>query len=449
MRRNFFKFKFQYENRKIYKDIERNFNFFNKTQYWSVNDLENLQFEYFKKLLKFSIKNVPYYKKLLKENNLELNDFNSIADLNKIPVLTKDIIRGNMQNMKAVNLGNDRFVLNSTSGYSGSNFQFYTDPDAYALKLALIQRRYEWMNVSNFDKEFIVWGASWDLSQNNLFAKTKRLLSIENKINYSGYNLSEKDVLNIYKLLNTTNPLIIKSYPSILSSICDVFDKYNYTFKPKAIHIGGEKLYEYQKLKIENTFQTKVFDFYGARDMPNIAQNCDNHTGLHTFMEGAIVEVLDENDEPITEGEGNLAITNLHNFSFPMIRYKIGDRAKISKGSKCTCGRNLKIIDEIIGRTFDIINFPNGNKVGGSFWTLLMRSVPGIEDFQVIQNTIDQLEINYTINSIHNFEIDFLVLEKRIKEYSGEDISIKFNKTETISRTSAGKMKFIFNNINK
>ena len=163
-------------------------------------------------------------------------------------------------------------------------------------------------------------------------------------------------------------------------------------------------------------------------------------------MENIIFEVVDENNNPIEEGEGDIVLTNLHNFSFPMIRYKIGDRARISKKSICCCNRNLKIVDEIIGRTFDIITFPNGNKVGGSFWTLLMRSVYGIKDFQVVQSKINKLEIRYTSDTSSPFQIDFTTLRNRIFEYGGEDILIKFKKVKDIPRTSAGKMKFVFSN---
>lgn len=444
MRNKLLKLKFQFENRKIYKKIDYYEKLFDETQYWSTNDILELQYQYLKKLLTFTVSNVPYYRKLFKKKRIDLSDIKSVTDLSKIPVLTKQQISDNLNDLKAKNLSSDRFIKNSTSGYSGRNFKFFTDPDSFAVKLALILRKYNWMDSSYFDKELCIWGASWDLEQNLIYSKLKRFFNIENKINCSGYNLSEKDIIEIYKLLNKTNPKIIKSYPSILTTICDVFNKHNISYNPEVIHIGGEKLYNYQREKIEKTFNTKVYDYYAARDMPNIAQNCNKFKGLHLFMENIIFEVLDENNNPIEEGEGDIALTNLHNFSFPMIRYKIGDRARISKKSECCCGRNLKIVDEIIGRTFDIITFPNGNKVGGSFWTLLMRSVYGIKDFQVFQKSINHIQINYTLDNLNANHIDLKILNQRIIEYAGNDIIIKFNKVKNIPTTSAGKMKFIY-----
>ena len=207
------------------------------------------------------------------------------------------------------------------------------------------------MGVSPFDREMIIWGTSWGAKKKRKYGRVKKW--IENQHIISGYNLSDPDIIEIHNQLVNGKYKIIKSYPSILNTIVDVFEKYNLSYQPDVIQIGGEKLYGFQKEKIENFFNASVFDFYGARDMINIAQNCSHNEGLHIFMENVIVEVVDEEGNPIEEGEGDLVITNLHNYAMPFIRYKIGDRAKISKYKACSCGRTLPLLDEVLGRKSD------------------------------------------------------------------------------------------------
>lgn len=440
--KNFFEWKFYLSKTNNRKKVERLYKFYNESQYWSVEELKSYQHERFIEIFNFCKYNVPYYRKLFQEYKISSNDISCVEDLYKIPILTKKIIRTNIDKLKAINLENSRFISNSTSGTSGSNLKFFSDSESIHSKIALTLRRYEWMGVSLFDKEFNIWGASWDLKQNIYYARLKRLLNLENKINYSGYNLGDKNCVEIFDLLCKTNPKIIKSYPSILYNLSTFFEKNNLEFYPKTIHIGGEKLYDFQRLQIEKVFKAKVYDFYGARDMPNIAQNSSQFNGLHVFMENVILEVLDDNDQPIKEGEGNIALTGLNNFAMPFIRYKIGDRAKISLNRKCPSGRNLQIIDEVIGRTFDIIEFPNGNKVGGSFWTLLMRSVIGIKDFQVIQQEIDLITIKFTKEDF-NCKVDTKQLLLNIQEYSGLKLKVNFIEVDKILNTKAGKMKFV------
>ena len=82
---------------------------------------------------------------------------------------------------------------------------------------------------------------------------------------------------------------------------------------------------------------------------------CEKHNGLHLMMENIFLEVVDKKGIPLVEGEGDLVLTHLHNRAMPFIRYKIGDRARIS-GRSCSCGRSLPLIEEIIGRSFDVID---------------------------------------------------------------------------------------------
>jgi phenylacetate-CoA ligase len=418
------------------------YSLFEQTQYWDYSRLMDYQLTLFKKIWKHCILNVPYYKKLNEDIQIDPDDIKSIPDLSSIPILTKDIVRSHFDEMIASDIPAYRFIKNSTSGTSGSNFYFYSDSNQHDVKMALEYRRYAWMNVKAFDRELIIWGASWDIKKKTNLKIIKDWL--KNKKKVSGYNLSDREIIELYSILKSYKPMIIKSYPSILTTIVDVFQEKNLHYSPSAIHIGGEILFKIQREKIENFFGCPVYDFYGARDMPEIAQNCDQSHGLHVFMENVIVEVVNEDDMPIEQGEGDLVITNLHNYAMPFIRYKIGDRARISKNSKCTCGRNLQIIDEVIGRTFDIIRFPNGRRVGGTFWTLCMKSVPGIKNFQIIQETSNDICIYYTQEK--NMPVKFERLRENIHEYSGPKLNIIFNKVDKIEPTNAGKMKFVIKN---
>lgn len=419
--------------------------FYEQSQYWTHDKLVAWQVEQFNALWKHAIENVPYYKELYSSGKCP-GSIQSLEDLSSIPELSKEIIRENTDSLKAKNLPQERFIKNSTSGYSGTNLQFYSDRDNINKYTALAMRRYRWMNASIFDKEVNIWGAKWDLGKDSIYLRIKKLLKLENTINISGYKLSDNDILEIYRILKRTKPQLIKSYPGILYNISHVFRKHGLSYTPKAIHTGGEKLHSFQREEIESTFQTKVYDFYGARDMPNMAQNCDQSSGLHVFMENVIFEVVDDDGNPVKEGEGDIVLTSLHNYVMPFIRYKIGDRAKVSASKTCSCGRPLQLIDEIMGRSFDIIEFPNGNRVGGSFWTLLTRSVSGIRDFQIVQEALNEI-IVYYVTDAGITAIDETMLKERILEYSGDGLKIKCVQVDSIAVSEAGKSKFVISKI--
>jgi phenylacetate-CoA ligase len=427
----------------IKDDVYKLYEIFNDSQYWTRTKLLDYQMVLFNKLWKYCITNVRYYNNLIDNNKLLPNSICSLSDLYSIPILTKDIVRNNFDDLTSASIASERFVINSTSGSTGSNFHFYSDTNQYIISQALDMRRYDWMDVNYFDREITIWGTSWSKNKHRKLAGLKNW--IRNKKLISGYRLSDNDINNIYNLFKSYNPNIIKSYPSILTTITEYMLKNDLRYKPDAIHIGGEKLYKYQKEIIGECFSCPVFDFYGSRDVGDIAQNCNKFDGLHVFMENVIVEVVDDNGILIDDGEGDLIITNLHNYTMPLIRYKIGDRARISKDKVCSCGRNLLLIDEIVGRSFDIIQFPNGNRVGGTFWTLCMRSVPGIKNFQVIQEAQDKIAIYYVPD--HESIVNIERIKQNIFHYSGYNVTLDFKRVDDIPLTKAGKMQFVISKI--
>ena len=108
---------------------------------------------------------------------------------------------------------------------------------------------------------------------------------------------------------------------------------------------------------------------------------------------------MKENGEPAAPGEsGELIITDLDNYGMPFIRYRIGDIGVLSD-RKCDCGRGLPILEKVEGRTFDIIMGTNGRHLGGTFWTLLLRTaVDGIKQFQVVQESKNEINIKIVVD---------------------------------------------------
>ena len=85
-------------------DLYKLLDFYNQTQFWSKADLEKFQLSNLITLLKYAERNVPYYTDLFKKNNIDINSIKSLKDLSKIPFLTKEIIRSNLNTLKSKSL---------------------------------------------------------------------------------------------------------------------------------------------------------------------------------------------------------------------------------------------------------------------------------------------------------------------------------------------------------
>lgn len=422
------------------------YEFYLQSQWWPSERLVAYQWELFTKLIRHAYDHVPYYRELLHTHDLKPELIKDWSDFAKIPFLTKKIATENKDRIKAENIPDRRFISNSTSGSTGINFQFYSDRDAFPHKKALQMRLDKSMGMGVADREATIWGAHWDVRYaKKIITRVKRV--IKNKMILSGYHLTEEDMSKYFRLIKAFDAQFLHGYPSTLHLFASFLERQGYTLQVKGVRSAGETLYDFQREVIERVFQAKVFNFYGCREVGMIAQESEYHDGLYVQAENVILEVVDEQGKPVLDTEGEIVVTDLHNYAWPFIRYRIGDRGILSSSAEQN-GLGLPLLKKLVGRTFDLVRFPNGNTVGGTFWTLLLRSEKGIELFQVIQKSIDLIIINIVPNKEFNENI-YDKLRNKIREYSGMNVEIKINLVDSIPVTKGGKLRFVISEINQ
>ena len=414
-----------------------------KLQYEKREEIIKFQNEKFIKLINHAKENVPYYSYILK-------DVKDIYDLSQIPFLTKDIIKEKNFALKAKNIPGRDFIKNSTSGSTGKSMLFYSDKkNTYSKACSL---RGDMLSGWEYGEKYVlIWGAHRDINKHPSLQALLNKKYIQKYEILSTFNLSEEDIEKYIDFFNYNKPVIIIGYPTGLFLIANHILKFNKrVINSKAIISAGETLYEFQREVIEKAFQQKVFNRYGCREVKHIASECKEHTGLHISADHVIVEIVDDKGETARPGElGEIVVTDLDNYAFPFIRYKIGDIGILKEpGFKCNCGVNLPMLEKVEGRTMDIIVGTNGNRVTGSFWTLFFRhNFVGIEKFQVIQETLGSISIYFEINGSYDPKEE-VKIKNEIKRLLGADTIIEITVVKEISKTTTGKHRWIISKVN-
>lgn len=399
------------------------------------------------KLLQFIFINVPYYKE--KFNQAGIMDSSEITEeaIFLLPILSKPEIKSNFDNLQSTNLADNKIYKNSTSGSTGEPFKFHTDLKTMRYKSAVVERNHRWAGIERGDKEARLWGAQIDVTvSSNIRGRVHGFIT--RKLMLSSYSMTEGDLARYISMLVGFKPKLLTSYPGPL----DVFARFCKCKKIrfpslKAIITSAEMLYPHQREEIENTFNVKIFNRYGSREFGTIAQEDKYHNGLRVNSDHVFVEILNEDSKPCEPGElGDLVITDLDNYAMPLIRYKIGDRGSWSNEQFNYPGMPFPLLNNIEGRTLDIIKAPNGNNVGGTYWTILMRSRGCIELFQIKQMALASIKIKYkSLNKLSITEIDYFVQE--IKQKCGDEMQVTFEKVESIPETNSGKHRIIISEI--
>ena len=399
-----------------------------------------------KELLVHAYRSVPYYREKLNENGIDIEKFDFSDDFQKIPLLTKKEINENRNLMISNEVNRDSLLSNSTSGSTGEALYFYYDMRSWAFRSAVVIRNQEAIGIRIGDRAAKLWGAPMDL---NAAATIRGKIHawVNNNLFLSSYDLADSNLELYTKRILKHRPKFIISYPGPIVVLAEYLIKNRVTIPSvQSIICSAEMLFPWQKDIIETAFSCAVYNRYGCREFGEIAMECPKREGLHINIDRIYLEILNESLSPVEDGSiGEVVITDLDNFGMPIIRYRTGDLASIKTGM-CSCGRSLPLLNQVEGRTLDVVRAPNGNRLGGTFWTLLIRRRPGIKSFQVIQEKADAIILKY-VKSTDDSTIDFAAYESMIKKKCGDMMSVDFEEVGYIPKTESGKTRFVISKV--
>jgi phenylacetate-CoA ligase len=217
--------------------------------------------------------------------------------------------------------------------------------------------------------------------------------------------------------------------------------------KPKVVLLSGETLYEWQREIIGKAFGVEPYDHYGCREFGSIARECRARQGLHIACERVLLEVASSEKAGSDDEVGELLVTDLDSFGMPFIRYAIEDMGAIT-WERCECGLGLPRLKSTIGRTFDVVRAPNGNYLGGTFWTILLRKKKGIERFQVIQEELDRITLAIAPTGEFSDDTRRYILDK-VREACGSDMRVRFELKPDLASTPTGKHRFVISKLHE
>jgi phenylacetate-CoA ligase len=418
-----------------------------KNQWKPFDELKTNQEEQLRHLIEFVYGNVPYYHQLFKTLGILPSDIRTVKDLEKLPILTKDIIKEHWEELKPTNLSSMSYETNATGGSTGTPMQFRVSKHDRFLGGAVLYRGWGYGGFDLGDKMVFLAGSSLDVGTKPYLVKRAHEIS-RNIKKLSSFDMGENEMQEYAGILDSFKPRFIRGYASSIYFFARWLDDRHLSVPfPDGVFTTAEKLFPHMRKTIEDVFDCKVFDGYGLNDGGISAFECGDHNGLHIDAERAIMEVVDEDNHQINCGEGRLLATSLHNFAMPFLRYSVGDEGNITD-EECGCGRKYPLLKEIIGRSTDVLFTPDGKNVHGWFFLYIFWEYgKGIKEYQVVQKTLEKIVIKIvTEDDFDERQLDHI---REVAYKKSPDWMIDFEKVDKIEKTGAGKYKFIINEVIK
>jgi phenylacetate-CoA ligase len=412
----------------------------------SAADNEGLQWRAVSRILRHAYNSTPFYRKRFDKLNLKPSDIRSSMDFQNIPILRRQDIRENFDELWSREYQKEELVEAATGGTTDTPVPLLRSRECLQDRLAVRFHFDSWAGMRPGDKVFRLWGAQQDFSPNPSWRWKIYDRYLMRNI-WAPTSLFNLDILESHrKLLNEFGPKIIYAYPTPLTLFCDYLRHCGRPYhRPISAICTAEPLLEQQRTIIEETLGCSVFEHYGTRDFGMVGAECEAHEGMHLNPLAVFVEFVPVEGTEI-DGLQEILVTDLLNFGMPMIRYRINDCAfRASKA--CRCGRGFPLIQNIVGRTTDNFYLPSGGVVPGIALTnRVMQACPGLIKTQIIQESLSAFRVRYVPDPSFSSN-DLRLLHKNLRRFLPETLTWTFERVDDIPRERSGKTRFCISRI--
>ena len=390
-------------------------------------------------LLRHCHEHVPYYRKQVEAANLDLSDRFTPAELGKLPLLTKEIIRDEGYNLYSDDRRDRRAFRNSSGGSTGKPVVFLQDRQFYAQSVIAAKFIYnEFLGKMPGEAEINLWGSERDISRGSIGFRQKFTNFTYNRRFQNFFVVNDEKLGRFVAEINRFKPVSMWAYVESIDLLAKFIRRNKLAVhSPRFIVSTAGTLHSGIRDLVQTVFRCPVYNQYGSREFGAIAFEMQDKDGLRGLPYLNYTEVVD----------GRIIVTSLTNYSMPFLRYEIGDTAEPWLAPQaCEAGCRRKIFKAITGRVHSHFRTADGGLVHGLFFTHQFYFLDWVKQFQIVQDETNHISCNLVLAG-DPVTADMERVRNRIRAAMGDDCDVDFVFSDRIAPTASGKHLYTISKI--
>lgn len=416
---------------KVYKNT---FNELIRKDYSNFEIEKSYQEKEFLKFINYSTTNSKFYKEFYK--NIDLSLINSIEDIVKLPILKKEDLRKNLDQVYTVK--SKEAIVSFTGGTTGKSLKVLFTLEDFQKRMAYLDAFKYRLGVKDsfkikkatFSGRSIIYGKPKRVFWRNNYAYNQRL--------YSTFHLNEKSLPYYIENLNNYQPEILNGFVSALTELANYIKRKNIKIhSPQMIFTTSETLLIEHRTLLKEVFKCPVYDQYASSEGAPFITECIKGN-LHYNIDTGIIET-DENN--------NMIITSFTTHGTPLIRYNIEDIINFKEG-KCECGSSHPLVKNIEGRKVDFLYNNSKEKISLSHLADVIKGNPSsIIKMQFHQEDYNKITVLIVVDQKIFKQKHLQLIIESMQYRFGKDTNIELKIVDEILREKSGKYKLIKNKL--
>jgi phenylacetate-coenzyme A ligase PaaK-like adenylate-forming protein len=390
--------------------------------------------------LEHAVTTVPHYRGVATAAEIAADPFAALA---RFPLLDRDTVRAESRRLLSEEGDRGKWIENTSGGSTGEPVSLRQDPEHLALTVAAREVYSTWAGGGLGEPELYIWGSEKDLEGSDS-ARNRLGNRLLRRTLLNAFLLTDESIEAILDHLRDGPPHLVLAYAQAGYEVARFASRRGIAVPPQRGTIAtAGTLYPFMREQLEETFGCAVLNRYGSRETGDMAGECEHRSGLHVLPWTCHVEVVGADRQPVGPGEeGDVAVTGFTNRAMPLVRYLIGDRARLpDREVECPCGRRTQMLAEVTGRSVDMFLGPDGQMVDGEYFTHLMYFRPWLRQFQVVQRAPDEVLFRIAVEAeVPTSDREEIVAKTRA--VLGEVCGVSFEQVETIEPSASGKLRY-------
>jgi len=411
-----------------------------ESQWWSLDQLHELQRAKLKRLLVHAYAHAPFYRRRIDDAGIDPAAV-TLDDLAHLPTLDKRQIMEHTADIVAPRVPGGLHAA-TTGGSTGEPLAFLTDRRRQAADQAARARSRRWFGIEPGQREVYLWGSPIERRRRDRLRAWRDRLA--NHLLLDAFDMTPRSMCRHLDEIRRFDPVHVFGYPSSVAALFRHARQLGRNVQNpslRAVFVTGELFPSADRAIIEEMVSVPVADGYGSREGGFIAHQCPSGS-YHVTMESVIVELLDSAGRPIADHQvGEIVITHLDARGMPFIRYRTGDMARWSD-ERCPCGRGLAALRGIEGRRTDMLRRPGGGYAHALAVIYVLRDEPLIAQFKVVQRANLDLDVALVPRGPLNGE-RLEHLGRALRARMGGNIAVRCHLVDVIPPDPSGKHRYV------
>jgi phenylacetate-CoA ligase len=414
--------------------------FLDTSQYWTPPQMQELRDRKLRELIAHAYEQIPFYRRLLDERGVKPRSIESVRDLPKLPVLSKDMFHAHWQELRARDVPDSQVSFGQTGGTTGIPMRTAWDNMTSAWSTACYVRGLAWAGLTLRHRRVRLFGGTLGIQPVRRFDRLRKLLSGE--VFLPAFELGPHNVGDYVARIRRSGAQFLIGYASACYSLATLVEAAGEPLSFRAVLPTAELCPQAWADTIARVFSAKVLPYYGCGEVNSLGYSCPDCGVYHTCDEHAVIEVENDAGQVALEGEGAFLITDLDNRAIPLIRYRNGDAGQLAAPG-CPCGRTLGRILRLDGRVNDMLVTTMGARFSGVIATHSFRLIDHVESYQVVQRAPGQATVRIVRGPGYDPAVEESKVYSVFRQHLGEGSQVTIEYVTSIAKTPAGKARFV------